>query len=94
MLVKIVLCLALFRRLLRQSSEAVEREKQLKEVERLYLNLRQVVAKQPGAEIQSELTKTQRALVVKKNKMKVWQRRSYECVSLTLWLFFSVWLLN
>lgn len=57
--------------MLKQSSEAVERERQLKEVERLYLNLRQVVSKQPGAEIQSELTKTQRALVARKNKMKV-----------------------
>lgn len=62
------------RRLLKQSSDAVQREKQLKEAERLYLNLRQVVAKQPGAEVQSELTKTQRALVIRKNKMKVWQR--------------------
>lgn len=67
-----------FRRLLKQSSESVQRERKLKEVERLYLNLRQVVSKQPGAEIQSELTKTQRALVMKKNKMKVWQHCLYQ----------------
>lgn len=81
---KNILYLVSFRRLLKQSSEAVEREKQLKEIERLYLNLRQVVSKQPGAEIQSELIKTQRALVVKKNKMKVWQQRFRLCSSLTL----------
>lgn len=59
------------KRLLKQTSEAVERERHLKEVERLYLTLRQVVAKQPGAEVQNELIKTQRALAVRKNKMKV-----------------------
>lgn len=79
------------RRLLKQTSEAVEREKQLKEVERLYLNLRQVVAKQPGAEIQSELIKTQRALVVRKNKMKV---RIQHIFHLKFTRNFSVWWLN
>lgn len=43
--------------------------------ERLYLNLKNVVSRQPSVEIQSELTKTQRALAIRRNKMKVnWQR--------------------
>lgn len=63
--------IGLYRRLLQQGSEAVERERQLKEAERLYLNLRQVLAKQPGPEIQSELSKTQRALKNKGDKLKV-----------------------
>lgn len=57
--------------MLQQAAQAVERERQLKEMEKLYLSLKQVVAKQPGAEIQSELTKTQRALAMRRNKMKV-----------------------
>ncbi|KAK9712724.1 CutC family [Popillia japonica] len=58
------------KRLLRQSSEAIERERQLKEAERLYLNLRQIVARQPGPELQDQLQKTQKALKVNTNKMK------------------------
>ncbi|KAH1017841.1 cilia- and flagella-associated protein 58 [Dendroctonus ponderosae] len=58
------------KRLLRQASEAVERERQLKEAERLYLNLRQVLAKQPGPGIQDELVKTQRALKQRGDKLK------------------------
>lgn len=50
---------------------AVTRERQLKETERLYLNLRQVLLKQPGPEIQTQLIKTQRALSIRINKMKV-----------------------
>ncbi|KAJ8965219.1 hypothetical protein NQ314_004289 [Rhamnusium bicolor] len=58
------------KRLLQQASEAVERERQLKEAERLYLNLRQVLSKQPGPGIQEELTKTQRALKLRGDKLK------------------------
>lgn len=59
------------RRLLRQSAQAVSRERQLKEAEVLYLNLRQVVSKQPGPEVHEQLGKTQRALTNNINKMKV-----------------------
>lgn len=59
------------RRLLQQGSEAVERERQLRQTERLYLNLRQVLAKQPGPEIQTELCKTQRVLKNRGDKLKV-----------------------
>lgn len=53
------------------NSQAVEREKQLKETERLYLNLRQVLARQPGPEIKEELGKTRKALQFRGTKMKV-----------------------
>lgn len=49
----------------------MEREKQLKETERLYLNLRQVLSRQPGPEIKKELHDTQRALQNRGVKMKV-----------------------
>ncbi|CAH2007025.1 unnamed protein product [Acanthoscelides obtectus] len=58
------------KRLLQQGSEAVERERQLKTAERLYINLRQVLAKQPGPGIKNELSKTQRALKARGNKLK------------------------
>ncbi|XP_066139447.1 cilia- and flagella-associated protein 58-like [Euwallacea fornicatus] len=58
------------KRLLNQASEAVERERQLKGVEQLYLNLRQLLAKQPGPGIQEELVKTQRALKLRGDKLK------------------------
>ena len=59
------------RRLLRQSAQAIARERQLKEAEVLYLNLRQVVSKQPGPEVHAQLGKTQRALTNNINKVKV-----------------------
>ncbi|KAK9886136.1 hypothetical protein WA026_014923 [Henosepilachna vigintioctopunctata] len=58
------------KRLLHQSSEAVERERQFKEVQRLYLNLRQVLAQQPGPSVKEELNKTQKALRLRGNKLK------------------------
>ncbi|XP_017780088.1 PREDICTED: cilia- and flagella-associated protein 58-like [Nicrophorus vespilloides] len=58
------------KRLLNQSSQAVEKETQLKEAEQLYMNLRQVVSKQPGPEIKTQLMKTQRSLNSHINKMK------------------------
>lgn len=64
-------CLVIGRRLLQQGSEAIERERQLKEAERLYLNLRQVLSKQPGPGLQEELSKTQRALKLRGDKLKV-----------------------
>nr|CAH7768036.1 unnamed protein product [Callosobruchus chinensis] len=59
------------KRLLQQGSEAIERERQLKTAERLYINLRQVLSKQPGPGIKNELSKTQRALKARGNKLKV-----------------------
>lgn len=58
------------RRMLHQGSIAVERERQLKQSEKLYLNLRKVVARQPGPAIQDELSRTQRALKQRGNKLK------------------------
>lgn len=54
-----------------QTSEATEREKQLKETEQLYLNLRQVMARQPGPEIKQEMNETRKALYNRGIKMKV-----------------------
>ncbi|XP_044264662.1 cilia- and flagella-associated protein 58-like [Tribolium madens] len=58
------------KRLIKQSSEAIERERQLKEAEKLYLSLKQVLAKQPGPGIREELTKTQKALKSRGDQLK------------------------
>ncbi|XP_030757675.1 cilia- and flagella-associated protein 58-like [Sitophilus oryzae] len=58
------------KRLINQATQAVEKERQLKEAERLYLNLRKVVAKQPGPGLQDQLTKTQRALKARSDRLK------------------------
>lgn len=54
-----------------QAAEALEKERQLKEAEKLYMNLRQVLSRQPGPDVQTSLIKTQRALTLRGNKMKV-----------------------
>ncbi|GLV32372.1 uncharacterized protein CBL_00919 [Carabus blaptoides fortunei] len=58
------------KRLLNQTSEAIERERQLKESEKLYTNLQQILARQPGPDVKNELIKTQRALTLRGTKMK------------------------
>ncbi|CAH1188590.1 unnamed protein product [Phyllotreta striolata] len=58
------------RRLLHQGSIAVERERQLKQSEKLYLNLRKVMAQQAGPALQEELASKQRALKQRGYKLK------------------------
>lgn len=53
------------------TSEALERERQLKETQNLYMNLRQVLARQPGPDIQEELLQLKKALKIRGDKMKV-----------------------
>lgn len=59
------------RRLLAANEEAIKRESQLKETERLYLNLKQLLARQPGPEIFGKLKKCQNAFKQRGVKMKV-----------------------
>nr|CAD7570675.1 unnamed protein product [Timema californicum] len=59
------------KRLLAQSDAAIERENRLRESERLYINLRQLLARQPGPEVSIRLQRTQRALKDRGRKMKV-----------------------
>ncbi|KAK4875268.1 hypothetical protein RN001_011690 [Aquatica leii] len=58
------------KRLLRQTSQAVERERQLKETQKLYTNLKSILSKQPGPETQNDLAKTRKALALRGSKMK------------------------
>lgn len=84
------------KRLLSSSEEAIKRESQLKETERLYMNLRQLLARQPGPETFEKLKKTQHALRERGMKMKVLLDLSlFNSLLLNcFWFVFSVWLLN
>lgn len=55
------------------SSEIITKEKKAKEAEKMYTNLREVVAKQPGPEVIMHLSRTRSALRNRAKKMKVKQ---------------------
>jgi hypothetical protein len=59
------------KRLLAQAQTAIKRDTQLQESEHLYLNLHQLLARQPGPEVTIQLQETQRALKDKGKKMQV-----------------------
>lgn len=61
----------MLRRLLKQSYEAIEREKQLKESEQLYLKLKEVLAHQPGPTIREDLNRALMSNKSKEEKLKV-----------------------
>ena len=58
------------------SSDMVTKEKTIKYTEKLYANVREMLTKQPGPEVVAVLTKTQRSLVERGNKIKVGQKCS------------------
>jgi prefoldin subunit 5 len=59
------------KRILKMSTEMIVKEKKIKDMEKLYTNLRNVVANKPGPEVLVHLNKTRRALRDRGNKMKV-----------------------
>jgi ABC-type protease/lipase transport system fused ATPase/permease subunit len=59
------------KRLLAQIQTTIKQDTQLQESKRLYLNLRQVLARQPGPDASIRLRETQRALQDRGKKMKV-----------------------
>lgn len=61
------------------SAELIAKEKKIRETEKLYMNLREIVAKQPGPEVLLHLSKTRRALRDRGKKMKV--------VQYSFWIF-------
>ncbi|KAJ8683602.1 hypothetical protein QAD02_019394 [Eretmocerus hayati] len=58
------------RRILNMSSEMITKDKKIKETEKMYMNLREIVAKQPGPEVLMTLNQTRRALKDRGKKMK------------------------
>lgn len=53
------------------ASEMIEKEKKIKDTERLYMNLREILSKHPGPQVAISLNKTQKALRQRGQKMKV-----------------------
>lgn len=53
------------------SCELISKTKKIKETEKLYMDMRQILLKQPGPEFVSNLEKTKEALRVRGRKMKV-----------------------
>lgn len=53
------------------AEDAIDKEKKIKDTERLYMNLREILSKQPGPQVTVALSKTQKALRERGQKMKV-----------------------
>ncbi|XP_024936325.1 cilia- and flagella-associated protein 58 isoform X2 [Cephus cinctus] len=58
------------KRILRMSSEMIDKEKKIKESEKLYMNLREILSKLPGPEVLCILDNTQKALRERGKEMK------------------------
>ncbi|XP_076230789.1 cilia- and flagella-associated protein 58 [Calliopsis andreniformis] len=58
------------KRVLRMSSDMIEKEKKIKDTEKLYMNLREILLKHPGPQVTLSLSKTQKALRERGQKMK------------------------
>lgn len=53
------------------AEDAIDKEKKIKDTEKLYMNLREILSKQPGPQVTVALSKTQKALHERGQKMKV-----------------------
>lgn len=53
------------------AEDAIDKEKKIKDIEKLYMNLREILSKQPGPQVTIALIKTQKALRERGQKMKV-----------------------
>ncbi|CAB0032804.1 unnamed protein product [Trichogramma brassicae] len=53
------------------SSEMIDKDKKIKELEKMYVNIREVLSKQPGPDVMIRLSKTRGALRTRAKKMKV-----------------------
>lgn len=55
------------------ADDIIEKEKKVKDTEKLYTNLREVLSQHPGPQVAVSLNKTQRALRERGEEMKVTQ---------------------
>ncbi|PBC28999.1 Coiled-coil domain-containing protein [Apis cerana cerana] len=58
------------KRVLKMAEDAIDKEKKIKDTEKLYMNLREILSKQPGPQVTVALSKTQKALRERGQKMK------------------------
>jgi hypothetical protein len=60
------------KRLIAKTEEVVEKELLIQEKEKLYLELKHILARQPGPEVAEQLQIYQQTLKEKTKQMKVW----------------------
>ncbi|KAK1118820.1 hypothetical protein K0M31_014594 [Melipona bicolor] len=58
------------------AADMIEKEKKIKDTEKLYMNLREILSKHPGPEVAISLNKTQKALRERGQKVKVNENKS------------------
>ncbi|KOC62419.1 Coiled-coil domain-containing protein 147 [Habropoda laboriosa] len=58
------------KRVLRMAADVIEKEKKIKDTEKLYMNLREILSRHPGPQVAISLSKTQKALRERGQKMK------------------------
>lgn len=71
------------KRVLKMASELIDKEKKIRDTEKLYMNLREILSKHPGPHVTIALNKTQKALRERGQKTKVSKHRResiVECI--------------
>ncbi|CAK9828131.1 Cilia- and flagella-associated protein 58 [Anthophora retusa] len=58
------------KRVIRMAADIIEKEKKIKDTEKLYMNLREILSRHPGPQVAISLSKTQKALRERGQKMK------------------------
>lgn len=62
------------KRILKMSTDIMDKERKLRDTEKLYMNLRDVISKQPDPQATANLSKVQHALRKREDKLKVRNR--------------------
>lgn len=70
------------------AEDAIDKEKKIKDTEKLYMNLREILSKQPGPQVTVALSKTQKALRERGQKMKV----EYTYIFFLLYIYIYIYL--
>ncbi|XP_050575770.1 cilia- and flagella-associated protein 58-like [Bombus affinis] len=58
------------KRMIKMAADMIEKEKKVKDTEKLYMNLREILSKHPGPQVMVSLNKTQKALRERGKKVK------------------------
>ncbi|CAK9796574.1 Cilia- and flagella-associated protein 58 [Anthophora plagiata] len=58
------------KRVIKMAADIIEKEKKIKDTEKLYMNLREILSRHPGPQVAISLSKTQKALRERGQKMK------------------------
>lgn len=78
------------KRLISKTEEVVEKELLIQEKEKLYLELKHILARQPGPEVAEQLTIYQQTLKEKTKQMKVRQQHLLHFLMALCWKFYDI----